>query len=194
MLQNDWFTGDENDLNETEGFSIPEEECTFTGVFLGRHGLRVKPGWWHAMECFFLTDNGRKIKLYAHRYHWYARNKKYGCYEKGREPVVYSALNTDFPIDFADGVVIGSRWRCEVTITSRGNAVWHRAIPISDAKTIEKYRHRQLYGPHELPEEYRYNTTNNHPLMEEDYDKTADDFAEFEEWSEKWLKENRSHD
>lgn len=193
MLHSDWFTGDENDLKDTNGFSVPEEECTFTGIFLGRRGLMVRSSGWHAMECFFLADDGRKIKLYAHRYHWYARNKKYGCYEKGREPVVYSAWNTDFPIDFADGVIIGSRWRCEIKVTGRGTVAWHRAIPISTAKTNKKNRNNQLYGPQEIPEEYRDNPPNNLPLREE-YDNTTEDFAEFEKWARNFIKKLRNHD
>ena len=150
MLHSDWFTGDENDLKDTNGFSVPEEECTFTGIFLGRRGLMVRSSGWHAMECFFLADDGRKIKLYA-------------------------------------------RWRCEIKVTGRGTVAWHRAIPISTAKTNKKNRNNQLYGPQEIPEEYRDNPPNNLPLREE-YDNTTEDFAEFEKWARNFIKKLRNHD
>ncbi len=152
MKGNGWFTGDDRDMNtsETERYEIPKEPCIFTGVFVGRRGLPVPPNHWHSMECCFKADDGRRIKLFAHRYYWYNRNKKYGCIDKWAEDVVYSAWNTDFPIDFAENVIVGSRWRCEVRITENGTIAWHRAEPISTASQLKKYRENQLYGPHEI--------------------------------------------
>ena len=131
MKGNGWFTGDDRDMNtsETERYEIPKEPCIFTGVFVGRRGLPVPPNHWHSMECCFKADDGRRIKLFAHRYY---------------------AWNTDFPIDFAENVIVGSRWRCEVRITENGTIAWHRAEPISTASQLKKYRENQLYGPHEI--------------------------------------------
>lgn len=152
MKGNGWFTGDERDMSmsDTAQYHVPTEDCVFTGVFVGRRGLPVRPNGWHSLECCFRADDGQKIKLYAHRYYWYNKNKKYGCISKWAEDVVYAAWNTDFPIDFAVNVVVGSRWKCEVKMSANGVAAWQRADPISKRKDIEELAASKIYGPHEI--------------------------------------------
>ena len=121
-------------------YNKPSEEMTFTGTFMGREALPVRSSW-HGIKVYFITDEGERIWLIAHRYYWHNRNGYSGCIGKWDEGVVYSAWNTDFPIDFAMNVIIGSKWKVEVTESKTGVINFNRAEPL---KVKTKYGDEEL--------------------------------------------------
>jgi len=88
-------------------YQFPTEEGSFAGTLMYR---AWHPNGKRCLICFFDTDNGEHIKLYA----WW--------------DIDYSPK--DRSISFVDDVVNGSRWKCEYKRAPKGSMTWLSAEPL----------------------------------------------------------------